>query len=349
MIQKLMLWAWALALLVSPASAAQNGAKTAEAGAGEGRPLPCTWEAFSSAMAEEMEEIRFSEAYWSDGRWVHLADNYVLVFRVYTSDETDGGEIQAVRIDTPLPENTAGVQEAAAAACRAAVRPVCQENDAFFAAAAEDHGEEWFAETPKQVWAGNGYALSFGRTESFGKPYAELLFSEPAAVSGGYLPLEKEYILLPEGKRPKELMDALKKQATEGPLSSYLSAPILPKTNETNADGRVYLVEWDDCLLILLTDPTGDDLLVVNLFSLSGNTNSMCVHLYSLYASVAGIEAEDILLIAAFVGGDGTWDDMSRLTPYCVVNEVQLQCSFADMGNGQVLPEAEICGAKGKE
>lgn len=144
-------------------------------------------------------------------------------------------------------------------------------------------------------------------------------------------------------------MDALKKQATEGPLSSYLSAPILPKTYETNVDGRVYLVEWDDCLLILLTDPTGDDLLVVNLFSLSGNTNSMCVHLYSLYASVAGIEAEDILLIAAFVGGDGTWDDMSRLTPYCVVNEVQLQCSFADMGNGQVLPEAEICGAKGKE
>ena len=177
----------------------------------------------------------------------------------------------------------------------------------------------------------------------------QLLFSEPAAVSGGYLPLEKEYILLPEGKRPKELMDALKKQATEGPLSSYLSAPILPKTYETNADGRVYLVEWDDRLLILLTDPTGDDLLVVNLFSLSGNTNSMCVHLYSLYASVAGIEAEDILLIAAFVGGDGTWDDMSRLTPYCVVNEVQLQCSFADMGNGQVLPEAEICGAKGKE
>ena len=55
---------------------------------------------------------------------------------------------------------------------------------------------------------------------------------------------------------------------------------------------------------------------------------------------------EDMTLISAFIGGNGTWDDMCELEPYCVMNGVLLQCSVADMGDGTGLPMADICGAE---
>ena len=79
-----------------------------------------------------------------------------------------------------------------------------------------------------------------------------------------------------------------------------------------------------------------------------GNTNSMCVHLYPLVVAVSEGPAEDMMLISAFIGGNGTWDDMCELAPYCVMNGVQLQCSLAEMGDGTELPMADICGAEAR-
>ena len=315
----------------------------------ESDPAPCTWRDFNSAMNSMLEGISFSQAYWSNGCWVRLVDNYDLVIRVYTTDETDDGLIQSVLVNTPSAEGTGDVQAVTTLAYYAAARPGMYGTYVVQIALQEDHSTDWFTDVPVRIWTENGYALSFSKTEGLDLPCGEVQFSERMTVSGGYLTLGQDYVNLSEGKSPTALIEALTAHATSGPLASWITAPVLPDNWETEEDGRVYLVEWDDCLLILYTDENGDNLRVVNLFSMSGDTNSMCLHLYPLYISVAGGQAEDMMLISAFVGGNGTWDDMSQLEPFCVMNEVQLQCSLADMGDGNKLPMADICGIEPKE
>ncbi len=315
----------------------------------ESDPMPCTWREFSTTMAGMLEGVSFSPAFWSDGSWVHLTDSYDLVIRVYTTDETDEGLIQSVWVNTPSSEGTGDVQAVATLAYYAAAQPGMYGTYIVQIALAEDHSTDWFTDEPVRIWTENGYTLSFRQTESFGLPCGTVQFAEPMTVSGGFLPLDEYYVDLPEGKSPAALIEALTEQAAGGPLASWLTVPVLPDTFETKDDGRAYFMTWDDCLVIFYTDETGENLQVVNLFSMSGDTNSMCLHLYPLYISVAGRQAEDMMLISAFLGGNGTWDDMSRLEPYSVMNGVQLRCSWADMGDGNELPMAEICGAEPRE
>ena len=314
----------------------------------ESEPLPCAWSDFYSTISQQLEGIAFSPAYWSDGSWVRLFDSYDLVIRVYVTDETDDALIRSVIVNTPDKGGAGDVQAVTAIAYAAAAHAGTYGAYIVRIVLSEDHSEDWFTETPIRIWTENGYTLTYGQTDGFALPYGEVRFSEEMAVTGGYLPMENDYVYLPEGKTPAALMEALTEQAGSGPLASMLSKPVWPETYKTEEDGRVYTMEWDDCLAVIFTDEAGENLRVVSLMSMSGDTNSMCVHLYPLFIAACGGPAEDMTLISAFIGGNGTWDDMCGLAPYCVMNGVQLQCSLADMGDGAALPMADICGAEAR-
>lgn len=313
----------------------------------ESEPVPCTWSDFNSTLSK-LEGITFSPAYWSDGCWVRLFDSYDLVIRVYVTDESDDALIRSVIVNTPGKDGASDVQAVTAIAYAAAAHVGTYGTYTVRIVLSEDHSEDWFTATPIRIWTENGYTLTYGQTNGLALPYGEVRFTEEMDVSGGYMPLEDDYVFLPEGKSPAALMETLTEQATGGPLASMLSEPVWPETYETEEDGRVYLMEWDDCLTVIFTDEAGENLRVVSLMSMSGDTNSMCFHLYPLFVAVAGGPVEDMTLVSAFIGGNGTWDDMCELAPYCVMNGVQLQCSLVDMGNGMELPMADICGAEAR-
>ena len=314
----------------------------------ESEPLPCSWGEFNSAISQVPEGITFSPAYWSNGSWIRVVDSYHLVIRVYVTDETDDALIRSVIVNTPNKDGAGDVQAVTAVAYAAAAHVGTYGTYTVHIVLSEDHSEDWFAALPVRIWTENGYTLTYGQTDGLALPYGEVQFAEELAVTGGYLPMENDYVYLPEGKTPAALMEALTEQAESGPLASMLSIPVWPETYETEEDGRVYLMEWDDCLAVIFTDEAGENLRVVSLMSMSGDTNSMCVHLYPLFVAVSEGPAEDMMLISAFIGGNGTWDDMCELAPYCVMNGVQLQCSLADMGDGTELPMADICGAEAR-
>ena len=315
----------------------------------ESEPLPCAWGDFNGTISQQLKGITFSPAYWSDGSWVRLFDSYDLVIRVYVTDETDDALIRSVIVNTPSKDGALDVQTVTAIAYAAAAHVGTYGTYTVRIVLSEDHSEDWFTTAPIQIWTENGYTLTYGQTDGLGLPCGEVQFVGETAVTGGYLPLENDYVYLPEGKTPAALMEALTEQSNSGTLASMLSKPVWPETYETEEDGRVYLMEWDDCLAVIFTDETGENLRVVSLMSMSGDTTSMCVHLYPLFVAVSGGPVEDMMLISAFIGGNGTWDDMCGLAPYCVMNGVQLQCSLTDMGNGTELPMADICGAEPSE
>ena len=314
----------------------------------ESEPLPCAWSDFNRAISQQLKGITFSPAYWSDGSWVRLFDSYDLVIRVYVTDETDDALIRSVMVNTPDQSGAGDVQAVTALAYAAAAHVGTYGTYVVRIVLSEDHSEDWFTATPYQIWTENGYTLTYGLTDGFALPRGEVQFAGEAAVNGGYVPLENDYVYLPEGKTPAALIEALAKQAKSGPMASMLSEPVWPETYETEGDGRVYQMEWDDCLAVIYTDETGENLRVVSLMSMSGDTISMCVHMYPLFVALTGGPAEDMMLVSAFIGGNATWDDMCELAPYCVMNGVQLQCSLADLGNGTELPMADLCGAKAR-
>ncbi len=316
----------------------------------ESEPLPCTWSDFNRAIGQQLKGVTFSPAYWSDGGWVRLFDDYELVIRVYVTDETEDALIRSVVVNTPDRDGAGDVQAVTAIAYAAAAHVGAYGGYTVNIVLAEDHSEDWFTETPIRIWTENGYTLTYGLTDRFALPYGEVRFSEELAVTGGYRPLEDDYVYLPEGKTPAALMKALTAQAESGPLASMLSTPVWPQTQtyESEEDGRVYMMKWDDCLAVIFTDEAGENLRVVSLLSTTGDTNSMCLHLYPLYIAVAGGAARDMTLVSAFIGGNGTWDDMCELDPYCVMNGVQLRCSLAGLGDGAELPFADICGAEAR-
>ena len=65
---------------------------------------------------------------------------------------------------------------------------------------------------------------------------------------------------------------------------------------------------------------------------------------FYVYLAAAGQDAESLLLMPALVGGSGTWPEMTKLNPYCVMNGVALQCTEENMLFMKV-PKAIIYGA----
>ena len=101
---------------------------------------------------------------------------------------------------------------------------------------------------------------------------------------------------------------------------------------------------WDDCGLNLYTAKGSDLVTGAALYSLSRDTVSMCMHTFYVYLAAAGQDAESLLLMPALVGGSGTWPEMTKLNPYCVMNGVALQCTEENMLFMKV-PKAIIYGA----
>ena len=171
---------------------------------------------------------------------------------------------------------------------------------------------------------------------------------EDVPQTGGFLPFDPEGMENISSERTvEELFACLKANAENGPLAAFLSAPALPDTWQDTKNGRLYQISWDDCALILYTDASGKYVQSATICALSGDTVSACMHLFPLYDALAGLEAnaETATLLPSLTGGHGTWEDMSAMKPYCVINHVMLQCDLQEIG-GNELPIASICGVQ---
>lgn len=316
----------------------------------ESEPQQRRWEDFSAVFTRFMkknwdEDVTFSDAVWSDGQWLHIFDAGSVVMRVYTTDGTDGGLICQALLTGDQMEYAGDVQMLTAAAYWAAAQYGDYGKYTMQIVFMEDHTGDWFTPEPINVWLENGYQLTYGQNE-MGCPYGLIRFSEELKTLDGFAPFSPEGMEnLQNELTAAAFFQALRECITNGPLQGLVSVPALPETREDVLDGRMYTVEWDDCALLLYTDGEGALLRLVTLSCMSGDTVSACAHLFPLYGAVSGLGADALSLLPCLVGGHGTWEDMSALSPYCVVNGVMLQCERQDIG-GHEIPMAYICGAK---
>lgn len=289
-------------------------------------------------------EAAFSEAVWSDGAFVHICDMGDVVLRVYTAGAQDDAQFIRAQVTDGTPDDAFDVQVVAGAAFWAAAQYSEAGKMVMQIVFIEDHSEDWFADEPSTIWSENGYALTYGRTAT-GMAYGDIVFSEEIPVKGGYLSLdEEEDGDIHSGLTVPLFLQRMQSLIDEGPFSGQIAVPELPKEKKQDSAGEHYEIIWDDCGLNLYTAKGSDLVTGAALYSLSRDTVSMCMHTFYVYLAAAGQDAESLLLMPALVGGSGTWPEMTKLNPYCVMNGVALQCTEENMLFMKV-PKAIIYGA----
>ena len=320
----------------------------------ESEPQRRTWEAFSEVFTRFVKknwdvDFAFSDVIWSDGGWLRICDAGSIVMRVFLTDDTPEGLIRHVRVDGVWKQSAPDVQVLTAASYWAAAQYGQYGKYIMQIVFSEDHTADWFKNDPTNIWIENGYQLTYGQTE-MGYPYGQISFTEELSVPARYAPLDPNGLINIQSEQTvAEIFDKLKAAAEEGPLKEYLTVPALPDTWTEQDGGRIYQVMWDDCALILYTDETGEHLRSAALSNLNFDTVSQCMHLYPLYAAAVNLDMDEITnLMSCVVGGHGTWEDMSALSPFCVINGVLVQCTSEKVGDDE-LPVAYICGAPEQE
>ncbi len=291
-------------------------------------------------------DVHLSDILWTDGHWIRLFDAGSVIIRVYLTDNTEQAVVREVTLNAAEKDDAMDVQVLSVAAYWAAAQYGEYGKYTMQIVAMEDHSEDWFLDEPVSIWQENGYQLSFGQTAN-GYPQGRVAFMEDLPQDGGFLPFDPEGMEnIPSERTVEELFAHLKADAKNGPFAAFLEAPEMPNAWQDTESGRIYQIMWDDCALILYTDASGRHVQSATLCTLSGDTVSACMHLFPLYEALVGQEAnaETATLLPSLAGGHGTWEDMSALKPYCVMNRVMLQCDLLEI-NGNELPIAYICGA----
>ena len=317
----------------------------------ESEPRPQTYQEFAPVFATFMKknfdaDVHWSDVLWSDSHWVRLYDAGPVILHAYLTDDTEQAIVREVTLTATEKDDAVDVQALSIAAYWAAAQYGEYGKYTMQIVAMEDHSEDWFLDEPVSIWRENGYQLSFRRTDD-GYPQGRVKLMEDVPQTGGFLPFDPESMQNISSERTvEELFARLKDNAENGPLAAFLKAPVLPDTWKDTKDGRIYQIPWDDCLLILYTEASGEYVHSAALCALSGDTVSACMHLYPLYEALAGLEAneENAALLPDLTAGHSTWRGMCALEPYCVINRVMLQCALQEI-NGNELPIAYICGA----
>lgn len=328
-----------------------DGAKSVGILGVESEPQRRTWAEFSRVFTGFVKknwdaDFAFSDAIWSDGGWLRICDAGSIIIRAYMTDDTEDALIRQVRVDGYWKQSAADVQVLTAAAYWAAAQFGQYGQYIMQIVFMEDHTADWFGEEQTNIWIENGYQLTYCLTD-MGYPCGIITYAEELPVPVRYAPFDRDGMRQIKSEQTVgEIFGKLKSAAEEGPLSAYLTAPELPDTWTEQEAGRIYQVMWDDCALVMYTDPTGQYLGSAALSCIGGDTVSQCMHLYPLYAAAADLDMEEALNeISCITGGHGTWEDMSALSPFCVMNGVLLQCTYEVLGEEKV-PVAYICRAE---
>ena len=316
----------------------------------ESEPQQRRWEDFSTVFTKFVKknwnvDAQFSEAIWSNGRWLHLLDMDSVTLQAETTDDTADGLIREVTVTGFAKECAPDVQVLTGAAYWAAAQYGEYGKYVMQIVFMEDHSSDWFTKELFPIWTENGYQLAYGLND-MDCPCGRITFAEDLPTVGGYAPFDLEGM---ENIQPEQtvegLLERLKAAAESGPMSGYITAPALPETWQDVMGGRMYQIVWDDCALLLYTDGEGASLRSATLSCMSSDTVSACMHLFPLYNCIASPDEDMLSLLSAVTGGHGTWEDMCALNPFCVVNGVMMQCDMQEIG-GRELPIAYICGAK---
>ena len=315
----------------------------------ESEPQQRRWEDFSTVFTNFVKknwnvDVVLSDAVWSNGCWLHLADMDSVVLRVETADGTSDGLIREVTLTGFQEECAPDVQVLTGAAYWAAAQYGEYGKYVMQIVFMEDHSEDWFKKELFPIWTENGYQLAYGLNE-MGCPYGRITFSEDLPTVGGYALFDPEGM---ENIQPEQTVEGmlkrLKAAAESGPLKGFITAPVLPEEWQNVMKGRMYQIVWDDCALLLYTDGEGKNLRSATLACMSGDTVSACMHLFPLYDAIVNPDTDEQALLSCITGGHGTWEDMCALNPFCVMDGVMLQCDVQGIG-GNELPIAFICGA----
>lgn len=319
----------------------------------ESEPVQRTWADFSQTFITFLKknwdvDVTFSDAVWSDGRWIRIFDAGYVIVHAVTTDDTDEGLVKEILLYGMEMDASPDVQVLSGACLWAAAR-YSEQTQAFLLQLLmyEDHTEDWFLEEPMRIWVENGFQLSFGRTE-MGYPLGRVAYTEELEIQGGYAPMGDDVPNIQPVYPLEQMWQKLCQDAEIGPLSGYLSVPVLPDTYDVLDGGRVYQVEWDDCYIVLYTDADGAYLQSAMMACMSGDTVSACLHLYPLFNAIAAPEEDLLPLTSTVMGGHGTWTEMSALSPMCVVNGVMLQCEESEFAEGRIIPFVLIGGAEPK-
>ncbi|MBE5787272.1 MAG: hypothetical protein E7324_06995 [Clostridiales bacterium] len=316
----------------------------------ESEPVQRTWADFSQTFTTFLKknwdvDVAFSDAIWSDGRWIRIFDAGYVIIHAVTTDDTDEGLVKEILLYGTEMDAGPDVQVLSGACLWAAAR-YSKQTQAFLLQLLmyEDHTEDWCTEEPTNIWVENGFQLSFGRTE-MGYPLGRVAYTEELEIQGGYATMGDDVPNIQPVYPLEQMWQKLCQDAEIGPLSGYLSVPVLPDAYDVLDGGRVYQVEWDDCYIVLYTDADGAYLQSAMLACMSGDTVSACAHFYPLYNAIAAPEEDLMPLTSTVMGGHGTWTEMSALFPLCVVNGVAVQCIEEEIQEGYVLPVVYIYGA----
>ena len=316
----------------------------------ESDPQQRRWEDFATVFTVFVKknwdaDVQFSDAIWSNGRWMHLADMGSVVLRVDTTDETPDGLLQEVRVCGLQKNYASDVQVITAAAYWAAAQYGAYGKYVMQIVFMEDHDEDWFTKEPAKIWIENGYQLSFSLND-MDCPLGRIAFAEDLPTAGGYAPFDPKGLNnIPMERTVESLLDKLTKDAENGPFSGMISAPAPYKDWEKDSSGASFIgLKWDDCMLMIYTDAGKTQVHSVALSCMSGDTVSACLHLFPLYSAIASPDEDIFSLLSLITGGHGTWEDMCALNPFCVINGVMLQCDVQKI-DGDELPIAYIGGA----
>ncbi len=316
----------------------------------ESEPQQRRWEDFSTVFTNFVkknwdEDVRFSDAIWSNGRWLHLLDMGYVTLRAETTDDTADGLIREVTLTGYMKEFAPDVQVLSGAAYWAAAQYGEYGKYTMQIVFMEDHSSDWFTKEPFPIWIENGYQLSYGLNE-MDCPCGRITYAEDLPTARGYAPFDWEGMEnIKQEVTVEGLLDRLKAASEGGPMSGYITAPALPEMWQDVMEGRMYQIVWDDCALLLYSDGEGLSLGSAALVCMSGDTVSACMHLFPLYNAIASPEEDMQSLLSCITGGHGTWEDMCALQPFCVMNGVMLQCDVQEIG-GNELPIAYICGTE---
>ena len=292
---------------------------------------PCTYKEFYSSLTEYLEgrmdvyDPLFSAGYWT--RLIMVDGSTIMLVR--TDSPKKDGHIQQILLYEPeeyaeavMLFSLAAMDGVSDLTNKQAQKLTVQYNQVFVLK--KQSADEVFTTDGNLIQTKDGYSLTLGREDARSPMYwASIDWQEPLD-SGVAVPSAEERVSIPDGPA----LDAFLLEAGAH-CEDWLDLNLFTLPEYEERDGlRMYSLEWDDCFLILLTDPETDRVVNYAMVSDSGAISSFWLHNYALLLAAAQVpaESEDTTALLLLGGGSTDWDYLVTLTPYVVYGGVAMYC-----------------------
>lgn len=310
-----------------------------------GDPVPCTYDSFETAFVRQIKadydiDVELEEAVYSDGAWVHVMpgdSSWVLV-------RTAGPELEAL-ITSITAAGTSGnegdVLALSAVAMAAAAKCGQMGTWSMELLTLEGEPEGYFKQEPWSYWFENGFDLSFRSQGNY--MYGNIVYQRTVPVTSGYIVPKEDQKVLPDiknGPTPEEFVSRVNAYV------SYFGFDELTLQEPEKLDGTTWArkADWCQCVVMVLSNEKDGPASGVVISNYSDDTNYAWGASFLSFLAVTGTPFSQALPLSLLCGGRGTWDDLTAMQPFAVVNGVMLQCDVA-----QDHPLAYIFAAEPEE